>query len=72
VDAWILEAQSAFKRDRRRILYGLIEKRLLETMPYVPLWFEDNIVVSNRRLKNFVPARGESYLPLVKAYLNDF
>ncbi|MES2503693.1 MAG: ABC transporter substrate-binding protein [Myxococcota bacterium] len=67
VDAWIEKAQATFDVAGRKVLYGLIEKRLQASLPYVPLWFEDNIIVSSLRLTGFVPSRQESYLPLLKA-----
>ncbi len=69
IDAWIEAAQLNFDPTVRRMLYGKIERRLLEKLPYVPLWFEDNITVVSSRLKGFVPDREGSFLPLTKAYV---
>ncbi len=69
IDAWIEAAQLNFNPTVRRMLYGKIERRLLESLPYVPLWFEDNITVISSRLKGFIPDREGSFLPLTKAYV---
>ena len=69
IDGWIEAAQLNFDPTVRRMLYGKIERRLLEKLPYVPLWFEDNITVVSSRLKNFVPDREGSFLPLTRAYV---
>lgn len=69
IDRWIEQAQVTFDTQTRRELYGKIERRLLETLPYVPLWFENNITVMSSRLKDFKPTRTCSLLPLAHAYL---
>ena len=69
IDHWIEEAQEAVAVSKRQKLYSQIEHRLLKLLPYVPLWFEDNITVSNRRLVGFEPDLTGSFLPLTKAKL---
>ncbi|MBH1989179.1 MAG: ABC transporter substrate-binding protein [Myxococcaceae bacterium] len=69
VDSWIEEASQTFDKNRRAELYAHIESRLIQTLPYVPLWFEDQIVVLSQRLKNFTPLRTGSFLPLTRAYV---
>lgn len=69
LDKMIEQAQMTTNRAERKALYGQIERRLLETLPYIPLWFEDNITVTSRRLVGFVPTRTSSFLPLTRARL---
>jgi peptide/nickel transport system substrate-binding protein len=69
LDKLIEQAQATSNIAERKVLYAKIERRLLETLPYIPLWFEDNITVTNRRLVGFVPTRTCSFLPLTRAHL---
>lgn len=69
LDKWIEEAQSISDLSKRKALYVQIERRLLKTLPYIPLWFEDNITVTSRDLVGFKPTRTCSFLPLTYARL---
>ncbi len=69
LDKLIEKAQITSNLENRRVLYGQIERRLLQTLPYIPLWFEDNITVTSRDLVDFVPTRTCSFLPLTHARL---
>ena len=69
LDRLIEKAQESLDIAQRQKYYFQIERKLLNTLPYIPLWFEDNIVVTNRRLMGFVPTRTASFLPLTRAWL---
>jgi len=69
LDKWIEEAQMTSNLGKRKALYSQIEKRLLKTLPYIPLWFEDNLTVTSRDLLGFEPTRTCSFLPLTRARL---
>lgn len=69
LDKLIEQAQTTSNMPERKALYVKIERRLLETLPYIPLWFEDNITVTSRRLVGFKPTRTSSFLPLTRARL---
>jgi len=69
LDKLIERAQESSSISERQRLYFQIEHRLLEALPYVPLWFEDNITITNKRLMGFEPTRNCSFLPLTHAYL---
>jgi len=71
IDKWIEEAQVNFNTNIRKKLYQKIEKKLLRELPYIPLWFEDNIAVSSKRLVGFKPDRINSFLPIVKAHIEN-
>ncbi len=64
IDKLIMQARSNTNLETRKALYEKIELRLLETMPYIPLWFEDEIVVMNRNVLQFTPSRTGSLLGL--------
>ena len=69
LDKLIEQAQLTSNLPERKALYSKIERRLLQTLPYIPLWFEDNITVTSRDLLDFVPTRTCSFLPLTHARL---
>lgn len=39
----------------RRRVYARIQRRLARTLPVIPLWWEDRVVVQSRRLRDFEP-----------------
>ena len=64
IDELIIQARTSTNLEIRKVLYEKIEMRLLETLPYIPLWFEDEIVVMNRNVLHFTPSRTGSLLGL--------
>lgn len=62
IDYLIEQARISSSLEKRKKLYEKIELRLLETMPYIPLWFEDEIVIMARNITNFTPSRTGSLL----------
>jgi peptide/nickel transport system substrate-binding protein len=40
---------------RRAALYARIQRREAARLPWIPLWWEDRVVVERRRLRGFVP-----------------
>jgi peptide/nickel transport system substrate-binding protein len=42
--------------ERRRAVYARVQRRAARDLPVVPLWWEDRVVVSERRLRGFVPS----------------
>lgn len=74
VDRWLDEARGSTDLGRRALLYGRVERRLLERVPFVPLWHEDEVMVSSPRVVDVSggplrPWRTGSFLPLVDARL---
>lgn len=55
-------------KDKRKTIYQEIERLMLEDLPYVPLWFENRVVVLNKeRVQGFTPSATGSLLGLRKA-----
>lgn len=71
LDRLIEQAQESSNISKRSKIYAQIENRLLNTLPYIPLWFEDNITVISKRLVDFKPTRTASFLPLTQAALKE-
>lgn len=49
------EAAASFDRERRKQLYGILAHVMMEDMPVVPLWHEDQIAVASSRVVGFLP-----------------
>lgn len=67
VDALTVAARAPLARDERRELYARVADIVARDVPYVPLWWVDNVVVKNKRLTGFVPARDGSLRSLARA-----
>jgi len=55
VDTWIQVARGTTDRAARKDLYGRIQKKLAEDLPYISLWHGHNIVLMRKTLKGFGP-----------------
>lgn len=65
VDRLIERARTTIDNQERKALYQQIERIMLEDLPYIPLWFEDRIVVVNsERIQGFKPSPSGSFLGL--------
>lgn len=53
----------------RRKIYGQVQQIAAEDLPYLSLWWLDNVVVLNRRVKGFVPYPNGSLRSLAGASL---
>lgn len=53
VDALIETAEASTDLDVRAAMYARIQARLLEDLPYVPLWYEDNILIKRDSIENY-------------------
>jgi peptide/nickel transport system substrate-binding protein len=69
MDSWIMEARHTVDQESRKVLYHRIEQRMTELMPYIPLWYEDRIVVANKRINGYVQDRSGSFTGLRKAFI---
>ncbi len=69
VDAWLDQARGSADEAIRAEIYSRVEKRVLARAALVPLWFDDEIVLTGPRVTGFDPAarrvaRTGSLLPL--------
>ena len=53
VDRLIEVAASADSLESQGTAYRELQQRLLETMPYVPLWYEDHVFVSRKGITGY-------------------
>jgi ABC-type transport system substrate-binding protein len=56
IDRWTDLARRELDAKRRKRLYSRVQRRTAKTLPYIPLWWPDRVVVANRRLRDFSPA----------------
>ena len=52
LDALIDQARAELDQNTRKQLYAEIQMILAEQLPYINLWYQDNVLVSSRRVKN--------------------
>jgi peptide/nickel transport system substrate-binding protein len=52
-DDLIAEAERTFEANQQQRIYRSLQARLLETLPYVPLWYEDNVVLSTTDIQGY-------------------
>jgi len=51
-DALIDEARSELDQAKRKVLYAQLQQIVAEDLPYIDLWYQDNILVHTKRVQN--------------------
>ena len=69
IDTLTEAARTVLDPERRRALYARIERRAARTLPLIPLWWPERIVVSSDRLKGFRPQPAGDLFGLLDADL---
>ena len=60
VDALIEQARREIDQQKRKALYDEIQRIVAEELPYINLWYLDNVLVHSQRVRNLqVSARGD-------------
>jgi peptide/nickel transport system substrate-binding protein len=67
MDKLVEAADITLDPNQRRALYGRIQKFAADDLPYLPLWWLDNVAVMNRRVTGFVPYPNGSLISLATA-----
>jgi peptide/nickel transport system substrate-binding protein len=70
VDRLIDEARESVDREPRRRLYAEIQQILAEDLPYINLWYLDNVVVHTSRVRNLTLSPSGDYNFLIRAELH--
>jgi len=52
-DQLILQAEQTSDRKHQQALYHALQAHLLDTLPYVPLWFEDHFVLTTKSIHGY-------------------
>jgi peptide/nickel transport system substrate-binding protein len=55
MDRLVEEGDAEIDSDRRRTIYSAVQKLAAEDLPYVSLWWQDNVAVMNDGLTGFTP-----------------
>ncbi len=67
VDALIERAEAADSLEEQARLYRLVQERVMEVLPYVALWYEDQVFVARHGIEGYRVSRDGSYDGLVDA-----
>jgi len=52
VDALIDQARSRLDQETRKRLYGEVQEILAQDLPYIELWYQDNVMVCSKRVRH--------------------
>jgi len=52
-DRLITQAEQTLNRQEQQMLYRTLQARLLDTLPYVPLWFEDHYALASTSITGY-------------------
>jgi len=66
-DQLIEQAESQMDFSDQAKYYALLQAHLLQELPYVPLWYEDHVVVKNHKVKNYHVSSQGHYDGLINA-----
>jgi peptide/nickel transport system substrate-binding protein len=61
IDSLLDQARGEVDQAKRKPIYGEIQRILAEDLPYVNLWYLDNVVVHTRRVRNLKPMPSGDY-----------
>jgi len=64
VDRLLEAGRREISREKRKAIYGKVQRILSEELPVFPLWIHRNILVRDRRLTGFVITPDEDYRPV--------
>lgn len=65
VDALVEKGRVTINEKERKKIYKEVQRTLLEDLPFIPLWYEKNVVVYRKSLKGVKLRPDASYLTLV-------
>ncbi len=57
--------------DRRRRIYDRVQEIVAEDLPYVSLWYPDNVAVVNRRVRGWEVSPAGDFYPLAKVWVEE-
>ena len=61
LDALVARARIEPDREKRRAIYDRVQEIIARDLPYLPLWFQDNISVHRRRVGHVILGPGGDY-----------
>jgi peptide/nickel transport system substrate-binding protein len=69
VDELIDQGRSELDQEKRKKIYFEVQRILNEELPYIHLWYLDNVLVHSRRVRNVQPSAPGNYDFLIHAEL---
>ncbi len=69
VDALIDEGRRTVDQQKRKEIYAQLQQIVAEDLPYINLWYRDNVLIHSRRVSNVQASHSGSYDFLVTAEL---
>ncbi len=66
-DDLVNKARETMDFRTRQRLYNEAQRIIAGDMPVIPLWYNDNIHILSRRIKNFVPHIAGSFYPVIES-----
>jgi peptide/nickel transport system substrate-binding protein len=61
VDALIDEGRRELDQEKRKKIYGELQEIVARDLPYLNLWYFDNVLVHSRRVRNITVNPSGSY-----------
>jgi peptide/nickel transport system substrate-binding protein len=55
MDRLIEAGRNTVDQEKRRLIYAQVQQILARDLPYINLWYFDNVVVHSRRVRNLRP-----------------
>ncbi len=65
IDKLVRQARITMDKDARKEIYARVQKIVLDDLPFIPLWYEKNIVVYRKSLEDVSVRPDASYLTFV-------
>ncbi len=69
IDALIEQAEEMTTVEEQAALYQKLQSLLIQELPYVPLWYEDNVLVMQKRVTGYRLARDGNYDGLIQVVI---
>jgi peptide/nickel transport system substrate-binding protein len=66
IDTLITQAEEAATVAEQAVFYRQLQSLLLQELPYVPLWYEDNVLVMQKRVTGYTLALDGNYDGLIQ------
>jgi len=64
-DRLIEQAESKTDFNEQAKYYALLQAHLLQELPYIPLWYEDHVVIKNNKVQNYLVSSQGHYDGLI-------
>ncbi len=70
IDRWTEEALKATDFKQRKLIYSKVQKKVFSDLPFIPLWYDTEVAVVNKRIHGYQPTPDGSFWILTKVEKN--